>query len=381
MIAIRGTATLRDVIADSAARPIPFAGGAAHTGMAAAVDGLLHYAVDWAVVNLPLAARAGAAAGAAPVDASGAAAADTRAASPGPAPPDAGFSVPFVQGLAQLSTAEAVAAAGGVAGAAGGSAGIGATAAFSPYQVIPDVSAMGLAGVAAILQRALAAYPDHRIVVTGHSLGGGIAALLTCRIVRIRLFWHRRHLEELTKQAQEQAAASASREPLPAAVHGTGEPDVAAAMAGKEIFETLTPSRPINCWAYASPACLSPELSAFAALSMADLERFMLQDDDWAAEHLGREATDRFRAAFERTNRTSERIAALRRHDNSQQEVPRSDGTPWSSDSRTFALETAQELARARLDAGPETWPLHTRLPIVSSVIYADDMVGVAECG
>ena len=32
VISIRGTATLRDLIADMAARPIPFAGGAAHTG-------------------------------------------------------------------------------------------------------------------------------------------------------------------------------------------------------------------------------------------------------------------------------------------------------------------------------------------------------------
>jgi hypothetical protein len=45
VVAIRGTCSLRDLVADMAARPIPFAGGAAHTGMAAAVDGLLHYRI------------------------------------------------------------------------------------------------------------------------------------------------------------------------------------------------------------------------------------------------------------------------------------------------------------------------------------------------
>lgn len=275
VISVRGTATVRDLIADMAARPIPFAGGAAHTGMAAGVDGLLHYRVP-ASINL-----ASGVAAAAKATALTPANLMTTTTAPSGKPPEAiaagpdpnhvsgaskqqnpfAFSVPFVQamseqqaGVGEATTAEAASDAHGEARG------------FDSSRLYRPVEQVGLGGVAAIMQRAIAAFPDHRVIVTGHSLGAGIASLLTLKLYRIFLYMRRQQLEKLR---------GADSEDLTGYMH-------------------FLPPRPLNCWAYAPPACMSPELAALSCLSVSGLEDAMLGDEPYLAETVGPAAAARF---------------------------------------------------------------------------------------
>jgi hypothetical protein len=109
------------------------------------------------------------------------------------------------------------------------------------------MESFGVAGVPSLLQRAVIAFPDHRIVFVGHSLGAGIAVLLAMRMIRTILV---------------------------AAVKS------AAAFRGGpwEVLHTVLteclvmPPRPIHAYCYAPPQCAGPELAALSNLSAAALD-------------------------------------------------------------------------------------------------------------
>ena len=129
VVTVRGTSTLRDLIADMAAKPIAFAGGAGHTGMLAAMDGLLHYRVPAELGEHVLSVNNEAAAAMGAPPSSG-------------GPVASSFTVPFVAALAEQAHGSAPAAAPAVHGSAG----------FNPYAIYADVGSVGLGGVAAIIQ-------------------------------------------------------------------------------------------------------------------------------------------------------------------------------------------------------------------------------------
>lgn len=326
VISIRGTATVRDLIADMAARPIAFAGGAAHTGMAAAVDGLLHYRV-------PPALNLGGGGGGAVEEevAGGPAAPAAAAAAPPPSAPPApstapggppgqdnpfAYSVPYAQALVeQAAAASTTTAPGGGVGDGGG-----ARRGFDPGRIYAPVETVGLGGVAAILQRALVAHQDHRVVVCGHSLGAGIGALLTLKLHRILLFLRRQQLEGLRGDA-----------PPPA---GAPPPGCDPALLH------FLPPRPMHCWAYAPPACMSPELAALACLSVGELEGALLDDEEYLTSLVGQAAARGFLA------------------------------------NRRAAVQGGLGASPSALDPTlPLEWAPLRRLPMVTSVVFHHDMV------
>ena len=184
-----------DVVSDLAGEPVAFAGGRAHLGMATLVDGLLF------------------------------------------------FKVPDIDELGAKWTAAAAAATAPAAGGAAGNGDLAAPAAAllaasrALLATVPAFETLGLGGAAVLLQRALVAWPSSRVVIVGHSLGAGVAALLLIKLLRGLMTLHR----ELAEQ------------------RGGG-------MA-------LFPPRPWHAYAFAAPACAGPELAALASLSFADAER------------------------------------------------------------------------------------------------------------
>jgi hypothetical protein len=247
VVAIRGTGTLRDILSDMAARPIPFAGGAAHTGMAAAVDGLLHYDADAAMGVRCAQPAAQATAEGAPAT-----------------PPAANFAVPFVAALAKESVElqGALPAQGPLTVSGRG---------FDPLTVTPALDSVGLGGVAVIVQRALRTYPDHRVVITGHSLGAGVAALLTVKLYRIILGLRVKSLRGMSEGGE--------------------------ASAQPRLLSSIVPPRPLSCWAYAAPSCMTPELAVLSSLSTNELEGAMISDPVTTARILGPVAAERVLAA------------------------------------------------------------------------------------
>ena len=189
---------------------------------------------------------------------------------------------------------------------------------------------VGLGGVAAILQRAIAAYPDHRIVVTGHSLGAGIAALLTLKLTRVLLYMRRQQLESLAA-----AAAPAAGE---AAATGGGRSSNSvgggsSAHGPPVLTSYFLAARLLHCWAYAPPACASPALAALASLSLSDLEDAALDDPAFLTALAGAETA------------------------------------------RVFVARRDAARAAAAAAGGETEWAMLRTLPIVTSIAYGADLV------
>ena len=379
VISIRGTATLRDLLADMAARPIAVAGGAAHTGMTAAVDGLLHYppppdldqrlkamagsdathgggrdvdGVNARSSTLPSSApdhdaatarestvaaqsvvtyttnTAAADAMSAPAVPAAAAvvettavaegsASDARSAAAASAAADPfAFSVPFIAAMADQAnkqrSREAAISGGSGASVEPSSSLAASTAAtghkgLDPMTMLPPLDTVGVGGVALILQRFLAVHQDYRVVITGHSLGAGIASILTVKLVRIILYLRRQKLRAITNLS--------AAPPLE--------------------LEYFLPPRPLNCWAYAPPACLSPELSALYSLSARDIEESELGDEAF------------MRATF----------------------------PPAVAEYYLSRYKAGQLSGGSRGGNGESDWALLRSQPLVTSVVFGDDMV------
>lgn len=434
VLAIRGTATLRDVIADMAARPIPFAGGGAHTGMAAAVDGLLHYrapatpgqqptdpkrsdkpqAAEAATTNVVGAAAAGSVRAAATLgykEGGSALPGQAKAAATAAEPPPGfdmdnqsnrnpfGYSVPFVAAMAQEE-----AAAAPVASTASG---IGKTP--LPAQQMPSdmsrgwdsdrvyepVETYGLGGVAVVLQRLLKQHQDCRIIITGHSLGAGVAALFTIKLFRILGYLRR---QQLQKEAIANTGASASASSAPSAtaagataaaadsVAQAAGQTVAAAMgaqqggvggavpgsaASNNFAETdplivggfLLGPRPLNCWAYAAPACMTPELSALSCLSVADMEDAWMQNTALLASLLGSKRAQYLAAQHQKRLQVERQQAEARA------------AAARASDAAVAAGADAAASPTSGVEAGPAGWSHYRREPLVTSVVCGDDLV------
>lgn len=86
---------------------------------------------------------------------------------------------------------------------------------------------------------ALAQHPTYGLIICGHSLGGGVAALLAL-------------LTAIPTSSYATAQASTA---VPASSRG---PFVTAPGSG------LPPGRPVHCFAYGPPAVMSPDLAKYA---------------------------------------------------------------------------------------------------------------------
>ena len=337
VLAIRGTASIRDVVSDMAASPIPFLGGAAHTGMAALVDGLLHYQPP----------STGPLASVATPRRHGERQWQQQQQPPTPDNPTpqseapvAPFSVPFAEDYERDAVA-AAAASGPTPPAVVASGTPAEPRVRAPMHVVvnyldetplplPRVERFGVAGVAALLQRAAWLYPDHRLVIASHSLGAGVAALLTVKLLRtLREVWERAaraSARPLGGDGEGESAAAPSSPPAPtaAAHHADADP--------RAVFNLLLfPPRPIHCYAYAAPACLSPDLAALAGLSVDDV------------------------------------VAA------SETQLPRP-----TTDTTAFATAAEQHNKAIHYACATAVakWPAHLRTqPLITSIVYGDDLV------
>lgn len=428
VVAIRGTSTIRDVLADMAARPIPFAGGMAHTGMAAAVDGILHYKVNIDPVAFPFTAKlqqqqqqqqaVGEVAGgtaqrkqeagvattwiAASTVATGRPPSTifTGSSAPSPKEDPLAFSVPFVQEMAgqrdgQLQQQQPQRKAIGNNNHGGG-AGVhrpsvshgGRLGERDPYSVLPPLTQMGVAGVALLLREALQEYPDHRVIVTGHSLGAGIAALLTMKLVRIVLHWRRQALESrqaiVSVPGLPPAYETSSAPVGESAAAGTtaGEyaaaPSTEATRAAAKVLDSLLPPRPLHCWAYAAPACMTPELSALSALSMAEMEEAVIDDYAFLSRLVGSPSAKAIQAQREQARKN---VASGAEHEAVLPSVgeaasgERSEQMPAQMPQAIAAANLTPTDASAPAQAGPAGWPLLRKRPTVTTVVFGDDMV------
>jgi hypothetical protein len=228
VVSIRGTSSLRDIVRDAAATPEPMSGGAtAHGGMAACADGLSHYKLPPTLdprLRTPRTQPAGERSSEAP--AAGATSHSARA--------NCSVSVSAMNA--------------GVAPAAAADTTVHSTPTGpAPPEILPPMESFGVAGVPSLLQRAVIAFPDHRIVFVGHSLGAGIAALLAMRTVRTVI-----------------VAAVKS-----AAVFRGGPWEVLHTVLTQYL---VMPPRPIHVYCYAPPQCAGPELAALSSMSAADMD-------------------------------------------------------------------------------------------------------------
>jgi hypothetical protein len=328
VVTIRGTATVRDILADAAALPIPFGGGNAHTGMAAAVDGLLHYRVphgESLVTSLKDNAEPQARA------VVGDASQTLGMANP------TGFTVPLAAAVAQqqdhTSTAIATAADNTSTARAGG---------YVPASVYPCVQSIGVSGVLQLLQGFLTSYPDYRVVITGHSLGAGIASLLTWKLCQI-LFHFR--CQQVVLGSSDNDIAQA-----------TGAQHASNSSSPPWLSSCLIPPRPINCWAFAAPTSMSPELAVLASLSQAELEDALLQDEPFLCKAVGEAAAQRFIAAGKRRNERCARLSA---------------GGDKTAEEHVSNADDADDFVM------PAEWCCYRNMPRVTSVVFADDMVSV----
>jgi hypothetical protein len=235
VVSIRGTSSLRDIVRDAAATPEPMTGGAtAHGGMAACADGLSHYKLPPTLdprLRTPRTQPAGERSSEEP-----AAGATTRKSGAG------------VSGSAAALAGSVSAMNAGVAAvAAAGTTVYSTPTGPAPPAILPPMESFGVAGIPSLLQRAVIAFPDHRIVFVGHSLGAGIAALLAMRTVRTLL-----------------VAAVKS-----AAAFRGGPWEVLHTVLTQYL---VMPPRPINVYCYAPPQCAGPELAALGSMSAADLD-------------------------------------------------------------------------------------------------------------
>ena len=277
VLSIRGTSSIGDIISDLAATTIPFAGGTAHLGMASLVDGLLHFQItgeelislekEWTkrkgialsttsnfideptTTSAPISAdmhcnilrSAGESNGI-----------DTFSTSVGRAWGSVTIPPPLLQPtlLQQQSPAQThvLNFADSMRHHDDGTA-LRRSATRALF-TMPPLETFGLCGVAVLLQRALRIFPTSRVVITGHSLGAGVAALLMLKLVRIMTALHR----EVVASSQGQAQM------------------------------LIVPPRPWSAWAFAAPACAGPELGALAALSLSDFEKIIQADFESRAE-------------------------------------------------------------------------------------------------
>lgn len=101
------------------------------------------------------------------------------------------------------------------------------------------------------IAEALAQYPSYGLIICGHSLGGGVAALLAL----------------LTS--------------IPASSYATATPTNSSSKTSIGQFVTspasgLPPGRPVHCFAYGPPAVMSPDLARYAE----GLVSSIIQDTD-----------------------------------------------------------------------------------------------------
>jgi hypothetical protein len=242
VVAIRGTSSLRDIVRDAAATPEPLTGGAtAHGGMAACADGLSHYKLP-PTLDPRLRAR--------PAQAQAAGEPSSEAPAAGATPADINFNGSDTSSYA-TSVGAAAAAATAASAASAATTPTSAPSGPTPSAIMPAMETVGVAGVVALLQRAAIAFPDHRFVFVGHSMGAGIATLLAMRMVRTVLV------------AAVKSAAAFRGGPF-------------------EVLHTVLtqylvmPPRPINVYGYATPQCAGPELAALGSLCAADLDEAAL---------------------------------------------------------------------------------------------------------
>jgi pimeloyl-ACP methyl ester carboxylesterase len=91
------------------------------------------------------------------------------------------------------------------------------------------------------LLEALAKYPSYGLVLCGHSLGGGVAALLSIKCAQSSSTFLTQNLAR----------------PSPAPHPQIATPFVTSFASG------LPPGRPIHCYAYGPPAITSPDLARY----------------------------------------------------------------------------------------------------------------------
>lgn len=550
VLAIRGTATWSDVLADLAAAPLPFSGGSAHTGMAAVVDGLLHYKVDddgsggvgggndqkhlraaGAVAGNvlgssvaqggtgsagtrgavgvggslhPVAEEAGNVSNGAPASPRAAAMAtpaphtsSSTTAPSGSAQPaassssggvDQTYSCPLArafaeariaasrrvrtatiasasrsmeggedrEGTGQLAAAASPAATalpqfglGDAAAATRDSAGTTLhqarpaaalpsrtpstyteTEASAPEDVelqrdsafcsrIPDLETKGFGGIAVILQRAIRAHPGYRVIVTGHSLGAGVAALLTLKLVRIVQFLRQESDRRLNTAVRSttggnHAGGAADGEhsgeaPGQAPGEATGTSSTASSTPSWS-DDTLLPElpapqimpRPVHCWAFAVPACMSPELAAWTTLSAADTGAAVagsippsLRDAPWA-----KQIEEQLRKGRRSGNGNSTRSSEWDRDQTLDPSPPASSSSSRSLSSSSASLPTGEATAEDDDDGGGDvgkasdsrttasrssskrsststtaSWSELRRCPLITSIVLGDDVV------
>lgn len=94
------------------------------------------------------------------------------------------------------------------------------------------------------LKTALEMYPDYGLVLTGHSLGGGVACLLAMQLSSPAHAFQTRMMDEVDK-------ATSIRHPKITTPFVTG------------LDSGLPPGRPIHAYAYGPPAVASPDLSRY----------------------------------------------------------------------------------------------------------------------
>lgn len=137
---------------------------------------------------------------------------------------------------------------------------------------------LGSSGIAGILQRLIDLLPGYTVILTGHSLGGGTAALLATKLRRMLGFPHSKSRDS----AFAPTAASEGKGSDDDAVDGRQAPaavtvdqsSASATRAQAAATSALLPPAPVYCVGYGMPAAVSPHLSALLALTDAQLAAF-----------------------------------------------------------------------------------------------------------